>query len=358
STSTETTPATDMNLNETYYWRVAAVDAMGNWSQYSDTFEFIIRNSAPYETILVPVDGETYSQNVVCTYIVFDADNNRCTLTIIQYTLNDTDWYNCTITSGETANVTADANGETHYFVWASAIDLPNTSCLVKLRIRAYDGIDTGSADTTYWFSIYNLIPPPPANVSAIADLTLPDTGVYITWDQETSSIIKQFNIYRSTGFSYILYDSVSSSDTDYLDSGAVQGETYYYRITKIDTYNNESSFSDTVSAPYITLQKLISDTILLPNETTTYTIQYTNNGFAPCTNAVLIEYLPQYIELADTPTGSGTVIDYYTQEAGPGWESVWQGKTVIKVRWTFLNKLYPQNTVPGGTVTWVGRVK
>ncbi|MEW5692731.1 MAG: lamin tail domain-containing protein, partial [Candidatus Hydrogenedentota bacterium] len=59
-------------------------------------------NTAPYDTIFIPIDGETYGAQVRITVQIMDNDVEACTLTIQYscYATGTNTWYNCTLGTG------------------------------------------------------------------------------------------------------------------------------------------------------------------------------------------------------------------------------------------------------------------
>ena len=86
-----------------------------------------------------------------------------------------------------------------------------------------------------------------PTNPVASSD----SRGITLDWDDNAEPTLFGYNVYRSTsatgGFVRITSQPVTASQ--YLDSTAVVGTTYYYRFTAVGTYGNESANSVVVSA-------------------------------------------------------------------------------------------------------------
>ena len=75
---------------------------------------------------------------------------------------------------------------------------------------------------------------------------------ITLRWDTNNESDLARYRIYRSTTSpANTLIDSISGSlpDTIYTDLGLTNGQTYYYRITAVDSTDNESGYSSEVSA-------------------------------------------------------------------------------------------------------------
>ncbi|UCD85055.1 MAG: fibronectin type III domain-containing protein, partial [Deltaproteobacteria bacterium] len=78
-------------------------------------------------------------------------------------------------------------------------------------------------------------------------------TNVTLSWDTVTTNEdgtpiidLKGYNLYRSevSGASYKFVAFIPEPTTTYNDSGLVEGETYYYKVTALDIFDNESNKS------------------------------------------------------------------------------------------------------------------
>jgi hypothetical protein len=89
--------------------------------------------------------------------------------------------------------------------------------------------------------------PVAPAGLAATAG----DTQVSLDWNDNGESDLAGYNVYRSTtpGTGYVKVNGTLLSSSNYLDSGLVNGTTYYYVVTAVDTGSNQSSYSSEASA-------------------------------------------------------------------------------------------------------------
>jgi len=106
---------------------------------------------------------------------------------------------------------------------------------------------------------IDTISPEIPQNLTATPN----DQQITLRWNQNNEPDLHKYNIYRDTSSpAGTLIDSVvafSLPDTFYVDTELTNGQEYFYRITAVDSSNNESGFSDEVSetpfvAPSITV--------------------------------------------------------------------------------------------------------
>ena len=91
-------------------------------------------------------------------------------------------------------------------------------------------------------------IPPAaPTGLAAGGD----DGVVLLNWNNNAEVDINGYNVYRSTtsGSGYVQLNDSFLSSSDYTDYDVINGTTYYYVVTAVDTSSNESAYSSQVSA-------------------------------------------------------------------------------------------------------------
>ena len=91
------------------------------------------------------------------------------------------------------------------------------------------------------------------SNASNSAVLSLSGTGtptpihsVSLSWAASTSSDVIGYNIYRGAGSAgpYSKINSSLNPETTYTDNSVVDGQTYYYVSTAVNSNNQESAYS------------------------------------------------------------------------------------------------------------------
>jgi hypothetical protein len=94
------------------------------------------------------------------------------------------------------------------------------------------------------------------SNSSASATFTgtgvaAPVHSVNLSWNASSSPNIAGYNIYRSSGSggNYVQINSVLNATTTYMDSSVVDGQTYFYETTAVNSSNEESAKSVPVQA-------------------------------------------------------------------------------------------------------------
>jgi fibronectin type 3 domain-containing protein len=122
-------------------------------------------------------------------------------------------------------------NGTTYYYV-VSAIDINTNESAQSAEVSATPGEGT--------------TPAAPIGLGAVAG----DNLVSLSWDDNSEPGITGYNIYRSNisgSFGSTPFINVLSGS--YSDRSVVEGTTYYYKVTAVDGFGNESPMSEEVSA-------------------------------------------------------------------------------------------------------------
>ena len=122
-------------------------------------------------------------------------------------------------------------------------VSLP-ASGMILLKIPAATG------DTT-----------PPAAPTGLT-VTVNGFNIDLDWNNNTEVDLAGYNVYRSTtsGSGYHKLNGTVIASSVFTDSTAVSGETYYYKVTAIDTSWNESEGSNEV---FIDVPQIATGTIL-----------------------------------------------------------------------------------------------
>jgi hypothetical protein len=92
-----------------------------------------------------------------------------------------------------------------------------------------------------------NVAPAAPAGLSAMSGIGI----VMLNWNDNSEPDFNGYNVYRSTtqGTGYVNLNSSLLNSSDYTDTDIVNGTTYYYVVTAVDTGGLESVNSGEVSA-------------------------------------------------------------------------------------------------------------
>jgi hypothetical protein len=110
----------------------------------------------------------------------------------------------------------------------------------------------SGAESATLTFAS-NAIPSSTADMLSGTGTTAPKHTVNLAWEASTSSNIVGYNVYRSTFSSscgmYARLNSSPEKSTYYGDSSVVDGDTYCYVTTAVNSSNEESPYSAVVEA-------------------------------------------------------------------------------------------------------------
>ncbi len=129
---------------------------------------------------------------------------------------------------------TTAANGTTYYYV----VTATDTSGNESGNSNEASATPTAPPDTTP--------PDPPTGLTATGG----NAQVSLDWNDNTEPDLASYTVYRAeqNGGPYDLIDS-GVATSNYLDTTAVNGTTYYYVVTATDTSGNESGYSNEASA-------------------------------------------------------------------------------------------------------------
>lgn len=97
-------------------------------------------------------------------------------------------------------------------------------------------------------YSVDNLVPAPPANIS----LSIAAKSVTLQWDDPIDPDFRYFAVYRSTqsGFDPKTTEPIARlTATEFIDEQVDIGQTYYYRLSTFDFSGNQSPFSPELTA-------------------------------------------------------------------------------------------------------------
>jgi hypothetical protein len=125
------------------------------------------------------------------------------------------------------------------------------------------------------------ITPAPPANLSLTAN-----PSVSLDWDDSPELDVIGYNVYRSTtpGSGYSKLNSSLLTNSNYTDSTAIPEVTYYYVVTAVNVYTNESGYSNEVSK--LVIQENTTGFCSVDGSIKTDNPGYTGAGYADTTNA------------------------------------------------------------------------
>ncbi len=262
------TVSTNMHINSgliantKYYYRVRAVDAAGNLSNYSSivnaTTGANLATDTQNPTNPTNLSGTTSGTQVVLTWTqatdnvgVYQYDVERQISAIIGYQ---------SITSVN-ATTHTDTNLEPlgSYTYRVKARDLAGHS-------SGYSNIFTitvnAAADTT--------APIAPSNLTATSTSS---SQINLTWTAATDAVgVVQHRIDRSTSVNFSTTHTINVVANNFSDTGLSAGTTYYYRVYAVDAAGNSSGFSSVVNATTpadYTISSVLGEDYSLPSSVT-----------------------------------------------------------------------------------------
>lgn len=252
--------------------------------------------------------------------------------------------------SGTTINASVSATDMEHAksYIWQARVkDLENY----------YSDWVTLNGDPDYRV---DLVPPGiPLYLLAFASPESSPSYVYLTWTATTDPVsgLAGYNVYRSVnspGSNYSEYYSLLS-ETSTQDAGVSVGTDYYYVVAAEDQAGNVGTYSNQGSAPHIYLTREADvdapvvggytgqPTDSVPGSTITFSIYYTNNGFAIASSVEVVDKVPPYTEFdLDSATGEAISDIKYSDDNGATFTYTPSGTyvdgNVTHVKWLCLD--------------------
>jgi len=311
----------------TNFVSVRVLDNGGNETVVNDVFYVLKDTTSPLAVNLnIPLPGTTITyQNVFF------------------------DWYDSTDTRSGIENYLLQISTASNFSIinYSSSPVISQVTITITVdnlyywRVRAKDKAGNYSVTwDTRSFTVNATSPSVPSNFQAIAGGEL----VNLSWSSNTETDMWRYEIQRSSfspsvGFSSITY--ILHPGTTHQDTGLVSDNTYYYKIQAIDTADNPSGFTSTVSAiPYDTIPpaKVFDLTASTGTNEGETKLTWPAPGDDGMYGTLKGEYRIQYSTWTDIfwSTGStqGTVITISTSGVTPG--------TTVS---TEISNLYPSNT-------------
>jgi fibronectin type 3 domain-containing protein/flagellar hook assembly protein FlgD len=224
----------DVNLPDgKFKYYLIAMDQAGNTSDQSNILEVEIDTHPPHATIIEPPDGTKFESK-----IAVGAESPDVDIESIQFQYKkviDAIWINL-----------GNPVTKTPYIINLDPVALGLTYDDYHLRAVATDkggktDLSPSSIIVTY---TDQSAPEAPLGLKAATN----GQDVTLTWDANTESDLKGYNVYRISGTTKVKINSSIITETTYQDTNLPDG-TYTYEVTALDTYDNESNPSNAASA-------------------------------------------------------------------------------------------------------------
>jgi subtilisin family serine protease len=230
----------DASMNAAFV-KVVARDAAGNTGSDVSNLAFTISDqSSPTVAVTAPNGGESWAIGSVQNITWTAGDNVGVTSVDLHYSVTG---------SAGTFNLIADGEANDGTFSW-TVPNSPTTNAFV--RVTAHDAATNSATDLS--FAAFSITAPdttPPAAPTGLT-ATAGDGQVALDWVDNTDADLAGYNVYRSTTsgtYGDVPLNSSLLATSDYTDPTAVNGTTYFYVVTAVDTSANESGQSNEASA-------------------------------------------------------------------------------------------------------------
>ncbi|MEO1049351.1 MAG: T9SS type A sorting domain-containing protein [Bacteroidota bacterium] len=225
----------DLVDGETYYYLLTAIDSSGNESPSATQLSFLIQSDvdapdAPTGLIAsalssseIALDWDDSAAPDFASYSVYRSDSSIFAPNASYL-----------IASGLTNSAYSDPGltASTTYYYTVTASDLSGNESSLSTEVSAQTDADTI---------------PPAAPQGVSASLTNPSTAL-VDWDDNTESDFASYNLYRSTSAGFVpspaTLVAANLTISALTNTGLSSETTFYYVITAVDIYDNESALS------------------------------------------------------------------------------------------------------------------
>src|SRR5688572_19788309 len=112
------------------------------------------------------------------------------------------------------------------------------------LMVMDYLGINYDYQDNVYLIS--NMRPAPAEAPTGVVAQDQQGAGVGVNWDDSPEKIVSGYNVYRSTSETgpYAKLNATPVTASEFLDTTAATGVTYYYKVSAVHDWGGESQLS------------------------------------------------------------------------------------------------------------------
>jgi fibronectin type 3 domain-containing protein len=238
------TKFTDSNVvaDTSYKYHVLAKDASGKASQISNTV--FATPKMPDITNIEPISGSTIGGIATKTLKIFFADNGGVvgSHAAFEYSKDGKTW----IAVNGTINGPLRVNDATlYYYCDFDLTDIDSGNYYIRYSL--FDGSDNVDRVTAA-LTVDRTRPAAPPNLTADSE-----TGkINLSWELTGDSDVMFYNVYGSStenGTYKHLIKVTGMANTRYTDNDVAPGVTKYYKVTAVDRFEQESSFSNVASA-------------------------------------------------------------------------------------------------------------
>lgn len=237
--------------------------------------------------------GSAKKANVTFYLEAYHTANSEYDDFVFAYSTNDTIYH-------DMLNVTNTSDDGTY-----QTFEMPQTtSGTVYIRVQDTDRTagstvkDTIYIDHMFIRSVYDT--EPPAVVTGVMVTQVSESRLNISWTANTEADLDHYNVYRGMNAGSLV---ASPTADHYSDTGLTADTTYYYRVTAVDTSENEGAPSEVASGTTLpdTEGPAALDVLASPNPT---------NGASTVTLTATID---------DSASGNSTIVmaEYFIDAVG-----------------------------------------
>ncbi len=220
---------TTVYAGPTYFYQVKAVDTSGNESEFSNIITAFPLDTTP-PSPPVRLAGTTVEQNVLLRWEA-PADRDLKGYYVYRKKPGETDFMRLTGTVLPKGELQYEDRGFTGKGLWGG-----------KDYVYGVSSVDNSfneSAITTITITVPDLEPPtPPVGSNARGNR---DGSILVYWQPSMSLDVAAYRVYREPPDGSAPIFESDKKTFEFVDSSAVPGTTYSYRVSAVDNYGNES---------------------------------------------------------------------------------------------------------------------
>ena len=312
----------DLQVNSTYAVQIRAVNAERETGPWSTQLQFLTENDEVAPGPVTGLSGSTSGPAFLISFTAPVVDENGDPLEDLRDYLITV--YPVGSPGSSVTFQTEDENLVLPLETNRSVFGTQQDNLVFEVQARDW----TGNLSTVESVTINHGPPATPANLSASGGIR----AITVTWDVVAESDLKKYNLHASqtSGFTPGAGNKIYEGNGTGFAHAVGNGETWYYKISAEDEFENESAFSTQVSATSLnnsadeTAPSTVTGVVL--NSTTYYhgaaELAYIDVSWSPST---------------DSESGIGGYIIRYKEGAGGAWKEEVAGPTDTSFRITGL---------------------
>jgi len=231
---------TDLTADTLYTYSVVAIDNKGISSEQSTTVPAM--PVVPKINRVVPTTGSAFGgTSKTLSLYAANFNNIKNSVLSVKYRMGAAEW--------EPLNPAAVTLAETTATEHRFDISLDLTALVSGEYEFEFIFVDEAQWKSTYT-AVYDIDSQAPGEINNFV-ATAGEANILLSWEMGNEIDISKYIIYRSTdGIAFEKYKEISDRSTTYFtDSAVTVGGKYYYKISAVDKFNQESILSAVVEA-------------------------------------------------------------------------------------------------------------